>query len=153
MTGKPDSLTLPVPLAAPHLAGILGDGQSALAALLRHDGATVSGCDIGGQRGSEKQGTLSGHLAQLGIPVSAGHDLAHLPAGMTALVYSAAIPAGHAELDAARRTPSPGRKPQPPRAGCSRLRRRSETRPSRSPRLGSRPGYRPAPGRNGPFFA
>ena len=103
MPGKPDSLTLPAPLAAPHLAGILGDGQSALAALLRHDGADVSGCDIGGQRGSEKQGTLCEHLAQLGIPVSAGHDPAHLPGQMTALVYSAAIPAGHPELDAARR--------------------------------------------------
>jgi UDP-N-acetylmuramate--alanine ligase len=102
MTGKPDSLTLPAPLAAPHLAGILGDGQSALAALLRHDGADVSGCDIGGKRGSEKQGTLCDHLAQLGIPVSAGHDPAHLPGAMTALVYSAAIAAGHAELDAAR---------------------------------------------------
>ena len=104
MTGKPDSLTLPAPLAAPHLAGILGDGQSALAALLRCDGADVSGCDIGGKRGSEKQGTLSDHLAQFGIPVSAGHDPAHLPGQMTALVYSAAIPAGHAELDAARRS-------------------------------------------------
>jgi UDP-N-acetylmuramate--alanine ligase len=103
VTSKPHSLTLPAALAAPHLAGILGDGQSALAALLRHDGADVSGCDIGGKRGSEKQGTLRGHLAQLRIPISARHDPAHLPSGMTALVYSAAIPAGHAELDAARR--------------------------------------------------
>ena len=74
VTSKPDSLALPAPLAAPHLAGILGDGQSALAALLRHDGADVSGCDIGGKRGSEKQGALRDHLAQLGIPISAGHD-------------------------------------------------------------------------------
>ena len=103
MTSKPHSLTLPAALTAPHLAGILGDGQSALAALLRHDGAAMSGCDIGGKRGSEKQGTLRHHLAQLGIPISAGHDPAHLPDEMTALVYSAAIPAGHAELDAARR--------------------------------------------------
>jgi UDP-N-acetylmuramate--alanine ligase len=103
VTSKPDSLTLPTALAAPHLAGILGDGQSGLAALLRHDGAAVSGCDIGGKRGSEKQSALRDHLGQLGIPVNAGHDPAHLPGGMTALVYSAAIPAGHAELDAARR--------------------------------------------------
>src|SRR5260370_38490508 len=103
MPGKPGSLPLPAALAAPHLAGILGDGQSALAALLRHDGADVSGCDIGGKRGSEKQGTLGDHLAQLGIAISAGHDPAHLPGAMTALVYSAAIAAGHAELDAARR--------------------------------------------------
>jgi UDP-N-acetylmuramate-alanine ligase len=73
MPGKPDSLALPAALAAPHLAGILGDGQSALAALLRHDGAAVSGCDIGGKRGSEKQGTLRDHLGQLGIPVASGH--------------------------------------------------------------------------------
>ncbi len=41
-------------------------------------------------------------MAQLGIPISAGHDPAHLPGGMTALAYSAAIAAGHAELEAAR---------------------------------------------------
>ncbi len=103
MPGKPDSLTLPAALAAPHLAGILGDGQSALAALLRHDGATVSGCDVGGKRGSEKQGALRDHLGQLGIPVASGHDPGHVSAGMTALVYSTAVPAGHAELDTARR--------------------------------------------------
>ena len=107
MTSTSSSLTLPAALAAPHLAGILGDGQSALAALLRHDGADVSGCDIGGKRGSEKQGALGDHLAQLGIPISAGHDPAHLPGGMTALVYSAAIAAGYAELDAARRLGRP----------------------------------------------
>ena len=107
MTSTSSSLTLPAALAAPHLAGILGDGQSALAALLRLDGADVSGCDVGGKRGSEKQGALRDHLAQLGIPISAGHDPAHLPGGMTALVYSAAIPAGHAELDAARRLGRP----------------------------------------------
>lgn len=103
MPGKPDSLTLPAALTTPHLAGILGDGQSALAALLRHDGADVSGCDIGGKRSSEKQGTLSERLTQLGIPIHAGHDPAHLPGAMTTLVYSAAIAAAHAELDAARR--------------------------------------------------
>ncbi len=107
MTSTSSSLTLPAALAAPHLAGILGDGQSALAALLRLDGADVSGRDIGGKRGSEKQGALRDHLAQLGIPISAGHDPAHLPGGMTALVYSAAIAAGHAERDAARRLGRP----------------------------------------------
>ena len=107
MTSTSSSLTLPAALAAPHLAGILGDGQSALAALLRHDGAAVSGCDIVGKRGSEKQGALRDHLAQLSIPLSDGHDPTHLPGRMTALVYSAAIAAGHAELDAARRLGRP----------------------------------------------
>lgn len=67
MTSELDSLALPAALAAPHLAGILGDGQSALAALVEHDGAAVSGCDIAGKRNSEKQGTLREHLAQLGV--------------------------------------------------------------------------------------
>jgi UDP-N-acetylmuramate-alanine ligase len=103
MPGQPGSLALPAALAAPHLAGILGDGQSALAALLCLDGADVSGCDIGGKRGSEKQGALRDHLVQLGISISTEQDPVHLPGAMTALVYSAAIPSGHAELDAARR--------------------------------------------------
>jgi len=107
VTSRPDSLELPAELAAPHLAGILGDGQSALAALLRHDGAAVSGCDIGGRRGAEKQGTLRSHLGQLGIPVSDGHDPAHVSPGTTAVVFSNAMPAGHPELAAARRAGLP----------------------------------------------
>jgi UDP-N-acetylmuramate--alanine ligase len=95
-------LGLPAELAAPHLVGILGDGQSALAALLRHDGAAVSGCDIGGRRGAEKQGTLRSHLGQLGIPVSDGHGPAHVSSSTTAVVFSNAIPSGHPELTAAR---------------------------------------------------
>ncbi len=107
MTSRPDSLELPADLAAPHLAGILGDGQSALAALLRHDGAAVSGCDIGGRHGAEKQGTLRSHLGQLGIPISDGHHPAHVSPSTTAVVFSNAMPAGHPELAAARRAGLP----------------------------------------------
>lgn len=43
MTSISNLLALPAALAVPHLADILGDGQGVLAALLCHDGATVSG--------------------------------------------------------------------------------------------------------------
>lgn len=67
----------------------------------------ASGCDIGGRRGAEKQGTLRSHLGQLGIPVSDGHDPAHVSPGTTAVVFSNAMPTGHPELAAARRAGLP----------------------------------------------
>lgn len=103
MPSTPGAPKLPPELVRPHLVGILGDGQSALAALLRHDGAEVSGCDIGGRHGAEKQGLLRSHLHQLGIGVIDGHDAAHLPAGVTAVIFSNAMPATHPELCHARR--------------------------------------------------
>src|SRR5260370_10007886 len=115
MPGKPGSLPLPAALAAPHLAGILGDGQSALAALLRHDGADVSGCDIGGKRASEKQGTLGDPLAQPRLPLSPGHAPAHPPGRGTAPGSSAPIPPRHPPLDAPPPPPLPVPRPPPPR--------------------------------------
>lgn len=103
MRSRPAISPLPPDLARPHLAGVLGDGQSALAALLQHDGAHVSGCDTGGRRGEEKQGLLRSHLHQLGIGVVDGHNAAHLPPGTTALIFSSAVPAAHPELCHARR--------------------------------------------------
>lgn len=102
MHRTPAFAQLPPDLARPHLAGVLGDGQSALAALLRHDGAEVSGCDIGGRRGEEKQGPLRSHLQQLGINVVTGHATAHLVPGTTALIVSTAVPPAHPELCHAR---------------------------------------------------
>jgi UDP-N-acetylmuramate--alanine ligase len=95
-------LQMPADLEAPHMVGILGDGQSALAALLRHDGAQVSGCDAGGQRGDEKQGELRVHLRQLGISIASGHDPAHIRPDITAVVFSNAMSPDNAELRNAR---------------------------------------------------
>jgi UDP-N-acetylmuramate--alanine ligase len=73
--------------------GIGGAGMSALAELLVHRGAAVTGCDL--------HPPAAGALGTLGVPVMTGHDAAHL-AGVRAVVYSSAIPAGQPELARAR---------------------------------------------------
>ncbi len=76
-----------------HFMGIGGAGMSALALIASRRGVTVSGCDV----------DLSGatDLLALGIPVLQGHDPAHL-AGVRAIVVTAAVAAGHPELERAR---------------------------------------------------
>ena len=76
-----------------HFMGIGGAGMSALALIASRRGVTVSGCDV----------DLSGaaDLQALGIPVLQGHDPAHL-AGVRAVVVTAAVAAGHPELERAR---------------------------------------------------
>ena len=61
----------------------------------------------GGGRGAEKQGTLRSRLGQLGIPVSDGHDSAHVSPSTTAVVFSNAVLDEHAELATARRAGLP----------------------------------------------
>ena len=76
-----------------HFMGIGGAGMAALALVARHRGVAISGCD------TDPSG--AGDLAALGVEVRAGHDPAHL-AGARALVVTAAVPAGHAEVERAR---------------------------------------------------
>lgn len=76
-----------------HFVGIGGAGMSALALLARRRGATVSGCD------TDPAG-VSDLLAHQ-IPVDIGHDAAHVR-GARAVVVTAAVPAEHPELVAAR---------------------------------------------------
>jgi UDP-N-acetylmuramate--alanine ligase len=76
-----------------HFMGIGGAGMSALALLAARRGVTVSGCD------TDPAGAAD--VAALGANVLAGHDPAHV-AGARALVATAAIPADHPELLAAR---------------------------------------------------
>jgi UDP-N-acetylmuramate--alanine ligase len=75
-----------------HFMGIGGAGMSALALIASRRGVTVSGCDV----------DLSGaaDLQALGIPVLQGHDPAHLT-GVRAVVVTAAVAAGHPELERA----------------------------------------------------
>jgi len=77
-----------------HFMGIAGAGMSALAEWLQRSGGRVDGCDM-------NPGESAAHLADLGIGVATGHDSAHVRAA-AALVATAAVPADHAELAAAR---------------------------------------------------
>jgi UDP-N-acetylmuramate--alanine ligase len=77
-----------------HLMGIGGVGVGALAPLLRAVGAEVDGCDC-------QESTAVERLRDQGFPVAIGHDAAH-GARADVLVHTAAVPAGHPELAAAR---------------------------------------------------
>lgn len=76
-----------------HFVGIGGAGMSALALIARRRGVAVSGCD--------PDPTGAADVAALGAEVASGHDPSHA-AGARALVYTAAVPADHAELVRAR---------------------------------------------------
>jgi UDP-N-acetylmuramate--alanine ligase len=77
-----------------HLIGIGGSGMSALAPLLVRCGAAVSGCD------GERSHTVE-RLVAAGIPVSIGHDAAHVSTA-DLVVHTAAVTTDHPELVAAR---------------------------------------------------
>lgn len=67
--------------------------MSALALIAHRRGVAVSGCDM--------DPTGAADLAALGVRIAAGHDPAHL-LGVRAVVVTAAVPAGHPELERAR---------------------------------------------------
>ncbi len=77
-----------------HFVGIAGAGMSALALMARRRGVTVTGCD------AEPAGASD--LAALGVEIYRGHDPRHV-IGARAVVYTAALPVEHPELEAARR--------------------------------------------------
>jgi UDP-N-acetylmuramate--alanine ligase len=76
-----------------HFVGIGGAGMSALALIARRRGVAVTGCD------TDPSGAAD--LAALGAEWHQGHDPAHVT-GARAVVYTAAVPAEHPELDRAR---------------------------------------------------
>ncbi len=76
-----------------HFMGIGGAGMSALALLARRRGVVLSGCD------NDPSGALD--LMELGVSVAQGHGAAHVQ-GCRAVVVTAAVPADHPELLAAR---------------------------------------------------
>ncbi len=78
-----------------HFVGIAGAGMSAIAELLLRAGGRVSGCDT-------NPGAVGDQLVELGARVMVGHDAAHA-ADAVAVVTTAAVPAHHPELEAARR--------------------------------------------------
>ena len=77
-----------------HFMGIGGVGMCGLAEISLAAGATVSGCDLAESERTQR-------LRELGIPVSVGHDPAHLD-GVHTLVFSAAVDPAEAELVRAR---------------------------------------------------
>ncbi len=77
-----------------HFMGIGGAGMSPLADMLMLSGVRVTGCDA-------HPGPASRLLAERGATVMEGHDPAHVEEA-AALVMTAAIPADHPEIVAAR---------------------------------------------------
>ncbi len=77
-----------------HFMGVCGAGMSALAEYVVRAGGQATGCDA-------RPGNAPPALHALGIPVADGHDPAHVD-GVQAVVVTAAVPADHAELEAAR---------------------------------------------------
>ncbi len=76
-----------------HFMGIGGVGMAALAVLMKNRGCDVSGCDL-------SRSDRTDWLVSLGIPVSIGHDPAHV-ADVDEVVATPAVPHGAPELDAA----------------------------------------------------
>jgi UDP-N-acetylmuramate--alanine ligase len=74
--------------------GIGGVGMCGLAEVLLGRGAIVSGCDVSDSERTDR-------LRRLGATISLGHDPAHLD-GVDALVMTAAVRHGEAELERAR---------------------------------------------------
>lgn len=85
--------------AAIHLMGIGGAGMAGLALLLASRGAAVSGCD-------RERNETTDDLESRGMVFRHGHSPDHAD-GQAALVYTAAVPADHPELDTARSTGTP----------------------------------------------
>ena len=77
-----------------HFMGIGGAGMSPLAEMALLQGARVTGCD-------SSPGPATQHLEERGAVVYQGHDPSHVE-GCAALIVTAAVPADHPELAAAR---------------------------------------------------
>jgi len=69
--------------------------MQAVARLLKHTGAEVAGSDI---RDFEERSQLEAE----GISVFIGHDAKHIDKGLTAVIYSVAVPGNNPEIEAAR---------------------------------------------------
>src|SRR5262245_22187966 len=78
-----------------HFVGIAGAGMSALAEMLISSGAMVSGCDT-------HPGLVGARLRMRGVNVSEGQDASHITPNLAAVITTAAVPADHPELEAAR---------------------------------------------------
>lgn len=94
MGGAPIDLLALARTGEVHFVGIGGAGMSALAELVLRTGGRVSGCDA-------RPGPAADALRALGARVDEGHDPSHVE-GAVAVIATAAVPADHPELAAAR---------------------------------------------------
>jgi UDP-N-acetylmuramate--alanine ligase len=78
-----------------HLIGVGGSGMSGLAHMLVNFGARVSGTD-------RTPSAVTRRLSEIGATISYEESAEALPPGTETVVHSAAIPAGHPEMAAAR---------------------------------------------------
>lgn len=79
-----------------HLVGVGGVGMAGLAVLLKSQGNDVSGCDLSASPRTR-------WLEELGVPVSIGHDAAHV-AGADEVIVTPAVSLENPEFLAARST-------------------------------------------------
>ncbi len=79
-----------------HVIGAGGIGVSAVAKLLKHAGASVTGSDVA-------RNESVAELEQMGIPIAIGHAAANVPADADLIVYSGAVPVGNPEREEGRR--------------------------------------------------
>lgn len=93
---EPD-LTQPIPAAIErvHFIGIGGSGMSGIANMMLDAGLEVSGSDRSGSATVDR-------LVERGARVGIGHDAAHLPKGVDAVVVTSALWPDNPELVAAR---------------------------------------------------
>src|SRR6266508_2514710 len=77
-----------------HFVGIGGIGMSGIAEILRHQGLSVSGCDL-------KRSAATDLLTERGVSVALGHHPAHLD-GVDLVVVTSAVKGDNEELEAAR---------------------------------------------------
>jgi UDP-N-acetylmuramate--alanine ligase len=77
-----------------HFMGVCGAGMSALAEYIARSGGAATGCD-------SRSAAAPPALAELGVALADGHDPQHVE-GASVVVATAAVPAGHPELQAAR---------------------------------------------------
>ena len=77
-----------------HFMGIGGIGVSGIAAILKQQGYTVSGCD------ETEHSQILGDLKKLGCVIYCGHSFKHID-DVDVLVYSSAIDIEHKEVKSA----------------------------------------------------
>ena len=85
---------LPAPPGRVHLVGAGGAGMRGLAVLLSDEGWTVTGCD-------RSETAEAPEIERAGGSMAVGHDPSHVE-DVDLVIYSAALPEGHPELEAAR---------------------------------------------------
>jgi len=89
-------MAFPEGIKRAHIVGAGGIGISAVAKLLQHAGAKVTGSDAVRNETVEE-------LERAGISVTKGHAAENVPEGVELVVYSDAVPAANPEREEARR--------------------------------------------------